>query len=235
MGRTRNHPSDSRDLRKFAATVVALAALLSACSGGTDGDPAPDAAGTTTKAPVLQPGRPGEEASTIAPEDAPTTASWNHTDQAFAQMMIPHHAQALEMAELATTRARSADVKSLARRIKGAQGPEIRALAAWLSERNLPVPRSVDDVEDHDHGRHGHMSMAGMLTEEQMAALRAARGQEFDRLFLRGMIRHHRGAIEMAESVGKDGTDVLVAEMAADVTATQSAEISRMRELLRTL
>lgn len=239
MDRETAVPSESRYFREAGMAVVA-ALLLTACSGGDSGadpggEPADARGATAAEAPVLQPGRPGENASTIDPADAPTAAEWNHTDQAFAQMMIPHHGQALEMSRLAMTRAGSPEVTALARRIQGAQGPEIRVLAAWLAERDLAVPRTVDDVEAFDHDNHGHTEMAGMLTDEEMRALRAARGREFDRLFLRGMIHHHRGAIEMAQSVGRDGSDVLVAEMAADVTATQAAEIDRMRELLRTL
>lgn len=232
-------PPDSRHLRGAALTILA-GLVLASCSGGDpgadrDAEPTDGRTGTSTEAPLLQPGRPGEDASTIDPADAPSTAEWNHTDQAFAQMMVPHHGQALEMSRLAATRARSPEIKALARRIQGAQGPEIRVLAAWLTERNLTVPRAVDDADVFDHGNHGHTEMAGMLTDEEMQELRAARGRRFDRLFLRGMISHHQGAVEMAESVGKDGSDVIIAEMAADVTATQSAEIVRMRELLRRL
>lgn len=218
--------------RRLAALAAASALLLAGCSGEPAAAPAePEDSGTT----ILQPGRPGEPAGTIAAEDVPGAAQWNHTDAAFAQMMIPHHAQALEMSRLAATRAHSPAVKALARRIRGAQGPEIIALAAWLDQRGLKVPAAAEDHSAYDHGAHGHTPMAGMLTEEQMDALRSARGRRFDRLFLEGMIRHHRGAVEMAESVGRDGSDVVIGEMAADVAATQSAEITRMRELLARL
>lgn len=220
-----------------AALSVAVVLLAPGCTG-PDQSTAPEAApksqspGGTT---ILQPGAPGDPAATVAPEDVPSDTEWNHSDVAFVQMMIPHHEQALEMAGLAHTRARSPRVKALARRISGAQGPEIITLAAWLQEREIEVPRAGDDADEYDHGQHGHTQMAGMLTRAQMKQLAAARGRRFDRLFLRGMIAHHTGAVEMAEAAGTDGSDIQVMGMAADVAAGQSAEIQRMRELLREL
>ena len=228
-------------------TLVALlgAAVLVACGGsGTSGStPAADPSGshsasdraTGSSAPVLQPGSPGEPMTTIAPEDAPTGDPWNHTDVAFVQMMIPHHAQALVMARLAPDRAHDPEVKALAARIEGAQGPEIVGMAGWLEGVGVEVPRAAEDPELYDHGAHGHQAMVGMLGEQQMAALEAAHGARFDRLFLRGMIAHHEGAIEMADSVLAAGSDPQVIDMANDVVATQSVEIERMQRLLERL
>lgn len=242
------HRSTGQLLRRAVATTAAALVLVTAgCSGSDDesgsgsGDGAgPDAASTpsTTTDPdvtILQPGRPGESASTLGPDDIPEDAEWNHADVAFMQMMIPHHAQALEMADLANERARSREVTSLARRIAGAQGPEIITMAAWLEQRNIDVPREGEDAEDFDHSEHGHSGMTGMLTPEQMTALAEAKGRRFDRLFLEGMIDHHQGAVDMANEVGTTGSDLQVAEMAADVATGQAAEIRRMRELLRDL
>lgn len=216
---------------KWTVALVVIAALgLGGCGG--DAEPAAQKASGPT---ILQPGKPGEPPATVGPDAAPTPNPSNHDDIAFAQMMVPHHAQALEMARLAQENAASPDVVALARRIQGAQGPEIITLAAWLEERGIQVPTSRDDASAFDHGEHGHQHMAGMLSDEQMEALRAARGKRFDRLFLEGMIRHHAGAIEMAATVGSKGSDTLIAEMAADVTATQAAEITRMKELLGAL
>ena len=160
---------------------------------------------------------------------------WNHTDVAFVQMMIPHHAQALEMSRAGRQVRPDKRVRSLAERIRASQAPEIQAMSAWLAERNMEVPRAGDDPSKYDHGEHGHNSMLGMLTRAQMKQLAAARGPRFDRLFLRGMIRHHAGAVEMATQAARDGMDVIVGEMTADVAATQSAEISRMQDLLTEL
>lgn len=228
------------------AAAVALSAVLAGCSGtaADDGDPAghaehsatptaeTTAAADATSAPILQPGAPGEEASTIAPEDVPTGDPWNHADVAFVQMMIPHHAQALQMSRLAREHAASERVRTLAARIEGAQGPEIVAMAAWLQAKGIEVPKAAEDPAAYDHGAHGHQEMAGMLTAEEMAALEAARGREFDRLFLEGMIRHHEGALEMAESVLRGGSDAQAIEMANEVVAGQTAEIALMREML---
>ena len=108
-------------------------------------------------------------------------------------------------------------------------------MSAWLEERKMEVPRAGEDPAKYDHGQHGHNEMMGMLTAAQMRQLKAARGPKFDRLFLTGMIQHHRGAIVMAQQAARDGIDVITGEMTADVSATQSAEISRMRDLLATL
>ncbi len=162
-------------------------------------------------------------------------SQWTHTDMAFVQMMIPHHAQAVQMSELASERAHDPRVGRLAERIRAAQAPEILTMAAWLDERGLEVPTADDDPAEFDHGEHGHIPMTGMLTPAEMKGLASARGARFDRLFLRGMIRHHRGAVEMADRAAPEVGDVLVGEMTADVSASQAAEINRMRDLLAQL
>lgn len=216
---------------QVTARVAVLAVLLAGCSGTSDteasGDGAKDAA-----PPVVQPGEPGEPAREVDPETVEVDDSWNHADVAFLQMMIPHHAQALEMADLAELRASSPAVRSLAERIRAAQAPEILVMAGWLHEREMPVPRAAEDPASYDHAQHGHHGMAGMLTAEQMRRLTKARGPEFDRLFLRGMIAHHQGALTMAENVATTGADLRVSELAADVSASQAAEIDRMESLL---
>lgn len=229
----------------LAAASCALA-LLSACSGGgadTGADTAPasgadsdagsaaGSGGVSEDVTVLQPGRPGEEATTGGPVEV-EEGGYNHSDIAFVQMMIPHHAQALEMSELAAERAGSRPVRVLASRIRAAQGPEILLMSSWLEERNLDVPTPSDDPSEFDHGEHGHDPMMGMLTDAEMDALAAARGARFDRLFLAGMIQHHEGALDMAGTVAVDGEDLRVAELAADVDVTQRVEIDRMQDLL---
>jgi uncharacterized protein (DUF305 family) len=218
---------------RLAALALAGALLTAGCDAAQgDQEQAADPEASVT---VLQPGRPGEGAATVDPGEVRTEREWNHADVAFMQMMIPHHAQALEMSRLADTRAEDERVQALARRIRGAQGPEIMAMAAWLDERNIDVPKAAEDPSSYDHGAHGHSEMAGMLTDEQMAQLEAADGRRFDRLFLKGMISHHRGAVEMAQTAATEGVDLQVAEMAADVAVGQAAEIQRMRELLSEL
>lgn len=203
-----------------------LPAVLAVALGGCSTDAEPDGPN------VIQPGAPGEPNKSGDPRPAERSDEWNHTDVAFMQMMIPHHHQALEMSALAEKHARSKAVRTLAERISGAQAPEIQAMSAWLDERNIEVPRADADPTKFDHSQHGHDSMMGMMTPAQMRELSAARGERFDRLFLRGMIRHHAGAVDMAEDAAQDGTDMIVSEMSADVAATQSAEIGRMQDLL---
>ena len=206
-----------------------LCSVLVVALGGCSSDSEPEGP------KVIQPGAPGEPNSSGDPDSVNRSNEWNHTDVAFMQMMIPHHQQALEMSALADKHARNKAVRTMADRIKGSQAPEIQAMSAWLDERNIEVPRAGDDPEKYDHSQHGHNAMMGMMTPAQMKELSAARGEEFDRLFLRGMIRHHAGAVDMAEDAAQDGIDVIVGEMTADVAAIQSAEIDRMRDLLARL
>jgi len=215
------------------AVVLAVLGATTACTGGDD-----EATGTPSSV-VVQPGRPGEDATTTAPEDfagPPSTGEWNQADVTFVTSMIGHHVQALDMAALAPERAEAPDVVALAERITAAQGPEIHALAAWLQERELPVPAEVEALDGTGPrmpgGGHDHDGMAGMISDEQMAALAAATGEEFDRLFLEAMIQHHGGALDMAGVALVDGQDTYALEIAADTAAGQGAEIDRMRGLL---
>lgn len=225
--------SRSRSLSPAVLTVaLALAApTLSGCLEHED-----DAGGGPGSGPaVIQPGGPGEDASTLATDATVDRGDVAHDDIAFVQMMIPHHAQALTMSELAPGRAQSRRVKALARRILAAQRPEILAMGAWLTEQGVAVPSAADDPSAFDHGEHGHASMHGMLTDEQLHALEDATGAEFDRLFLEGMIQHHNGAIAMADAVAERGSDVRVTEMAEEMVIGQGAEVDRMEELLAQL
>lgn len=224
----------SGHFRRYAAALAACLAVAG-CSGdddGTEAGPSPSASESVT---LLQPGGPGEPNQTVSSEDVVIDDKWNHSDVAFCQMMIPHHGQALVMSELAPTHAQDRRVKALASRILAGQKPEILFMSSWLEERDLEVPKKHEPPANYDHGEHGHNTMHGMLTDAQLAELRAARGAEFDRLFLQGMIRHHQGALIMASDVAKSGQDVNVNALADDVNATQSAEINRMRDLLKSL
>jgi uncharacterized protein (DUF305 family) len=209
------------------AACVALL-VLTGCSESDGATPA-GAGDDVARSQILQPGRPGEGNQTLDPETTLESAPWNDADATFMQMMVPHHAQALEMSELAETRAADASVASLARRIRGSQGPEIRSMAAWLAARELAVPESHSGMDGME-GMEG-MDMMGMLTEEQMAELEQARGARFDQLFLAGMIQHHQGAIDMAGQELEAGSDLLALELAAEISTGQLAEIDRMEDL----
>jgi uncharacterized protein (DUF305 family) len=210
--------------------VLACSALLAltGCSH-SDGATPVGAGDDVARSQILQPGRPGEANQTLPPDATVPSAPFNDADASFMRMMIPHHAQALEMSELARTRASDEDVLSLARRIEGAQGPEIRSMSSWLASRGLALP------EAGEHSGHSSGPMMGMLTEEQMAELEAARGAEFDRLYLAGMIQHHQGAVDMAGEELEAGSDLLALELAADISTGQLAEIRRMEDLRRSL
>ncbi|MET9519233.1 DUF305 domain-containing protein [Streptomyces sp. NPDC002994] len=206
-----------------AAVAVAAAAVLglSACDAGGAAAPKGKAAAGPS---VVAPGKPGEPAKTMSAQEAAKAlpdGSPNGADFTYARMMIEHHGQALVMTELAPKRADSAKVKGLAERIAGAQGPEIAAMRGWLDNNGGKKHKG-----GHDHG-----AMPGMATDKQLAQLRAAEGKDFDRLFLKLMITHHQGAVDMATEVLSQGNNVQVEEMATDVLAQQTAEIGRMRDM----
>ena len=167
-----------------------------------------------------------ESHQSSAMPSAMSSISASSADVMFAQMMIPHHQQAVQMADLATTRASSPVIKELAAQIKGAQQPEIDQMSAWLAEWGVPV---LDrDEAMSDHGDHG---MSGMLTDAELQTLADAQGAEFDRLFAEYMIMHHEGAIEMAEPV-VGSADPRVAGLASAIIATQDVEINELQAFL---
>ena len=158
-------------------------------------------------------------------------------DVSFAQLMIPHHQQAVEMADLALTQASSAQVKELATQIKSAQDPEIAQMTGWLEEWGEPtaMPGSQDggmDGMDHSGMDMGGISASGMMTAEDMDALAAARGAEFDRMWLTMMIAHHQGAITMAQQVLDTTSDSRVRSLADAIIEGQTKEIDTMKQLL---
>jgi uncharacterized protein (DUF305 family) len=160
-------------------------------------------------------------------------------DVEFMQGMIPHHAQAVQMANWAASHGARADVQRLCLRIAVAQSDEIRMMRRWLAERGQEVPDSLSQRHVMKMNGMAHeMMMPGMLTDDEMAALGKARGSTFDRLFLTGMIAHHRGAITMVNDLfshGNAGHDEVVFRFANDVISDQSAEITLMLRMLETV
>jgi uncharacterized protein (DUF305 family) len=152
-----------------------------------------------------------------------TSEAFNDADVSFAQDMIAHHQQAVDMADLAATRAANAQTKTLAAQIKAAQQPEIATMTGWLTAWGRPTVPA---------GGHGGHSMPGMMTAQDMDKLKAASGAAFDRQFAQMMIDHHTGAIEMARKVRKDGSNAEVKKLAADIEKSQQAEIESLRKLL---
>lgn len=149
----------------------------------------------------------------------------NAADITFATEMIPHHGQAVEMAEMALTQATDAEVKKLATAIKGAQSPEIATMTGWLSAWGAPVPGSGS-------GHHmGGMAMTGMMSDDEMTALGKAHGTAFDVMWLDMMTRHHQGAIEMSKTEIASGQDPRVTALARRIISAQTAEIATMATL----
>jgi len=153
------------------------------------------------------------------------TAEHNAADVTFAQEMIPHHAQAITMAKMAATQAADPKVKDLAKRIEGAQDPEIKTMSGWLKAWGEDVPAT-------DMGGMNHGSMPGMMSASEMAALEKAAGAEFDKMFLQMMIRHHEGAIEMAKTEQSSGKSTDAKKLAGEIEKAQTAEITEMQGLL---
>ncbi|MDA2966296.1 MAG: DUF305 domain-containing protein [Actinomycetota bacterium] len=152
-------------------------------------------------------------------------SSFNDADVMFAQMMIPHHEQAIELADMALdpTLMAGEQVKTLAAQIKSAQDPEIDLMTQWLTDWDRPL---MDMSEEHD------MSMDGMLSVDEIAALGELTGAEFDQAWAASMIAHHKGAIKMAETVKEDGKSTPVKDLANLIMQEQQSEITVLETLL---
>jgi uncharacterized protein (DUF305 family) len=209
------------------AAALLIAVTAAACGGAARGTPAP---GPGVPAAVDTHG------THTAPADVPVNNGghpWTEADVRFMSSMIGHHAQAIQVARLAPTHGASPAVQRLAARIIGAQEDEIATMQQWLRDRGQPVPQ----VDAHHHG-HDAALMPGMLTEAQIAQLDAARGADFDRLFLTLMIQHHSGAVTMVEQLFGSygaGQDETVFKFASDVNVDQATEIDRMQRMLEEL
>lgn len=211
--------------RSMAAALVWATVTISACGRSIQQSAS---AGTQSGAPLT----PAEQAAADHGV-MPFTAA----DVKFMQGMIHHHAQAIVMADWAQTHGARSDVKILAQRIDVAQRDEIAFMQRWLKDRGQAVPQPME-LQPGMAGMPGMSDselMPGMLTAAQMAALGSARGPEFDRLFLTGMIQHHQGAITMVNQLfgtPGGGQELYVFRFASDVNADQQTEIDRMRRML---
>lgn len=190
------------------------------------------------QAPIIQPGAPGQASRMLEGREASRIADnrYSADDVKFMQDMILHHSQAVQMAALVADRTNTRPVREVSSRIDASQADEIEFMQGWLRERGEPEP-----TPSHGHVMTGmdhsaHASMPGMATAEQMAALAAAQGPEFDRQFLERMIAHHEGAVKMvADLQARSGSayDPVLYRFTNDVTNEQQAEINRMAALLR--
>jgi uncharacterized protein (DUF305 family) len=211
-----------RNLTRRAALVTATlgaGVVLVACGGDGGGS---SGSGHDTHASASASPSAGDEAGT-------TAGAHNAQDVSFAQGMIPHHQQALEMARLADGRAASGAVKDLAARIEKAQDPEIRTMTGWLKAWGEEVPEAGGGM---DHSASGHSGMSGMMGAEDMAGLEKSEGKAFDTKFLTLMVEHHEGAVEMATTEKSKGRYGPAKAMADDIVTAQNAEIKEMNKLL---
>ncbi len=184
---------------------------------------------------VVQPGAPGKPTRTLPRTTRAKLPPTSPADVQFMQGMITHHAQAVEMTALIESHTEHKDVRSLGARISSSQSEEIKFMKRWLLSRGQPVSQVMPDTP-HVHTSHGSMMlMPGMLTAEQMEALRKARGEEFDRLFLTGMIQHHAGALTMVKDLfdtAGAGQDAELFNFATDLDSGQRSEIRIMQSML---
>ena len=214
-------------------TVAALAASLG-LAGCADGSGTSGSASASAQAGETGGHASSSPAATPAPD---ASADHNDADVVFAQMMIPHHAQAVEMSDIILSKPDvPADVAALAATIKAAQAPEIETMTGWLDAWNQPT-EPADGHSGHGkdgHGTDGH-GMSGMVDEEGLDQLKAAPGVEASRLFLEQMIGHHEGAVDMAKQELSAGKHAGAIQLARDIITAQEAEIAEMKQLLTTL
>lgn len=205
--------------KTIAVTALAIAGTLTlaGCGGST----------------ASHSGMSGME-STSTPTSTGSTAAmsdFNDADVTFATGMIPHHRQAVEMAKLAGTRAKSPQVKALAMQIMNAQDPEIRTMSNWLTTWGKPVPSDHSSMSGMDMSSSG--SMPGMMSGADMDKLKKATGADFDQMFLTMMIAHHQGAIEMANTEKSSGMNADAIALAQQIEEAQTTEITTMQGLLK--
>lgn len=203
-------------IRTAAAAALTLAAAALALAGCADGSGSQSMPGM-------------DHGSSSSPSSSSTvTADFNDADVMFAQMMIPHHQQAVEMADMILNKEGiDPGVLTLASDIKAAQQPEIDQLQSWLDEWGADMP-DMDSMEGMDHG-------GGMMSEDDMQSLKQATGTDAARLFLQQMIEHHRGAIDMALEEATNGQNSDAVALANTIIEAQTSEIATMEELLATL
>jgi uncharacterized protein (DUF305 family) len=234
--------------RTTTLSVLALTAALAltACGGGENENTGPDAGATaTSSSPAATsaatdsatPSATGTDSATGSAEEIST--DHNDADVMFAQMMIPHHQQAVQMSEIMLAKQdQDPQIRQLAEQIKAAQGPEIDRMNAMLSiwdqePMDMGEAGDMGEMNGMDHGFGADMS--GMMSQEGLDRLEAAAGDEAARLFLDGMIDHHKGAVDMAQDEVDNGQNPQARQLAEDVITAQETEILQMEQMLRGL
>ncbi len=218
-----------RHMRRSVGAMLVMI-VAAACSGNK----------ASMQTSVTPAGSGPNEAKYMAKARADSTRlPYTEADIHFMSGMIHHHGQALAMARMAPTHGASPEIRRLCERIINAQTDEITLMSNWLRDRNQPIPDpSVPTMAMNMNGMQHTMLMPGMLSEEQMKELDAARGPDFDKLFLKYMIQHHQGALQMVndvQSTNGAGQDEMTFKLTSDVYADQSTEIARMQKMLAQL
>src|SRR5215467_12816690 len=229
----------AREIRVVLSVATCSCALAAASTLASLSSLRVCAQQTEPAAPVVvQPGAPGKPTTVLPPTMRATLPPPSPADVQFMQGMIMHHAQAVEMTALIESHTENKDVRSLGARISRSQSDEIKFMKRWLASRGQPISLAMHDMHDMRDMNMSHESMAlmpGMLTSEQMEALRKAKGAEFDHLFLTGMIQHHGGALTMVKDLfdtAGAGQDAELFNFTTDVDSGQRAEIRIMQNML---
>ncbi|MBG6215809.1 uncharacterized protein (DUF305 family) [Arthrobacter sp. CAN_A6] len=217
--------------RYLSLPALSLAAVFTLAGCGTDSGTTPAPASSATS------GTSGSAATTEAPTDTAVSMEHNDADVMFAQTMIPHHQQAVEMSEFLLEKDMiSPEVTDLATRIKDAQAPEVETMTSWLEAWDEPVEPDEGsgghNMGDMGSNSGGMGSMEGMMSDDQMAELEATEGDEASRMFLESMTAHHEGAVGMAQDEIDNGQNPEALELAETIVETQQAEIQEMEALL---
>lgn len=217
---TFDDPMPMRCLHFSVAAVFVFALSLTVCA---------------QQAPVVvQPGAPGQPTRTLPPSTRATLPPASAADVQFMQGMIMHHDQAVEMTALIDSHTENKELRTLGARISRSQSDEIKFMKRWLTTRGAPTSQPMHNMPGMDMPHH-QMLMPGMLTAEQMEALRNAKGKDFDELFLKGMIQHHTGALTMVKDLfdtAGAGQDAELFNFVTDVDSGQRAEIRIMQTML---
>ena len=217
--------------RTTALSTLALASALALTGCGTGADEQDTGTSAETAAPATA---APETPSTTSASEEPIAEEHNDADVMFAQMMVPHHEQAVEMSEMLLAKDDvPAEVAEFAQRVIDAQGPEIERMNDMLTAWEAEPLADAEDMDGMDHGSGAGMS--GMMSEEDMSALEDAQGAGAAQLYLEQMTVHHEGAVEMAQEQIEQGQNPQAVELARQVVADQEAEIAEMEQMLQEL
>ena len=234
-----HQPCRARMLRAAANSALLLCAALVAASVAAGFFSSPARAQQTDSAAqpvVVQPGAPGKPSKTLPPSTKGTLPPRSQADVDFMQGMIMHHSQAVEMTALIASHTDDKDLHLLGAKISSSQSDEIRFMQRWLAARQESTSMAMPGMSGMDASGNSMGLMPGMLSPEQMEALRNAKGAEFDHLFLVGMIQHHNGALIMVKDLFNTagaGQEADIFNFATDADNTQRAEIKIMQSMLQ--